>query len=238
MRIKKIDIPETTDSNDGLHHIKMDKLDNIVLIAGKNGSGKTRILNKVFNTFCNKPQQSKLKEVILQKKQYNKEIEVLESNIEIFENQLKEETNSNRREERIIQIDNHNAQIEQYKGLLKNCEEVENWNLIETDIESDNYSFVHFVPKRLDIQDCNTFAKNQIISFASSIDNVGIDNLPNGVFAKIQVIQDRWFNATHQHTQVTGEDKTRAIEDYEKLQNIIEIFLNTKITRTIKVASH
>jgi predicted ATP-binding protein involved in virulence len=55
MRIKKIDIPKSVDNNDGLEDIKMDKLGNIVLIAGKNGSGKTRILNKIFLTLGSKP---------------------------------------------------------------------------------------------------------------------------------------------------------------------------------------
>jgi predicted ATP-binding protein involved in virulence len=55
MRITKIDIPNTSESNDGLANIRMDKLSKVVLIAGKNGSGKTRILNKIFNTLSSKP---------------------------------------------------------------------------------------------------------------------------------------------------------------------------------------
>lgn len=233
MRIKKIDIPKTPDSNDGLEHIKMDKLDSVVLIAGKNGSGKTRILNKVFNTFSSKPQKSRLAQSLIDKKSHISNIASYKQTINQFESQLKTQTDTNQREETQRNIDNYKRHIEGQENALKNCENEQKWTLIETDIQSDSYSYVRFVPKRLDLQDCNTFAKSQIINYASSIDNVGIDNLPQGAFAKIQVIQDRWFNATHQHTQVTGEDKNRAIADYEKLQNIIEIFLNTKITRTI-----
>lgn len=58
MKIIKIDIPKSTDNNDGLEYIKMEKLNNIVLIAGKNGSGKTRILNKIFSTLISKPTKS------------------------------------------------------------------------------------------------------------------------------------------------------------------------------------
>ena len=47
MRITKVDIPKSS-VKDGLEEIKLDKLSSIVLIAGKNGSGKTRILNKIF----------------------------------------------------------------------------------------------------------------------------------------------------------------------------------------------
>jgi len=57
--------------------------------------------------------------------------------------------------------------------------------------------------------------------------------LPQGTFAKIQVIQDRWFNSTHQHSQASKEEQESAIADYEKLKQIIDVFLNTPIGRTI-----
>ena len=233
MRIKKLDIPKTPDSNDGLEHIKMDKLDSVVLIAGKNGSGKTRILNKVFNTFSSKPTKSRLVQSQIDEKVHLSNITSYKQTVSQLEIQLNSQSDPNQREQTQRSIEEYKRYIEQEENALRNCKHEQSWTLIETDIQSDNYTFVRFVPKRLDLQDCNTFAKSQIINYASSIDNVGIDNLPQGAFAKIQVIQDRWFNATHQHTQVTGEDKDRAIADYEKLQNIIEIFLNTKITRTI-----
>lgn len=233
MRIKRIDIPKTSDNNDGLEHIKMDKLDNIVLIAGKNGSGKTRILNKIFNAFGSKPQKSRLAQSLIDKKNYLSNISSYKQSLSQFETQLKTQTETNQREETQRNIDNYKRNIADNDNAIKNCENEQKWNLIETDLQAENYSFVRFVPKSLALQDCNSFAKSQIISYASTIDNVGIDNLPQGAFAKIQVIQDRWFNATHQNTQVTAEDQVKAIADYEKLKNIIEIFLNSKITRTI-----
>ena len=233
MKIKRIDIPKTSDSNDGLEHIKMDKLKNVVLMAGKNGSGKTRILNKIFNTFSSKPQKSRLAQSLIDKKSYSSNISSYKQTISQFETQLKTQTDTNQREETQRNIDNYKREIQGQENALKNCENEQKWTLIETDLQADNYSFVRFVPKSLALQDCNSFAKSQIISYALTIDNVGIDNLPQGAFAKIQVIQDRWFNATHQNTQVKTKDKEKAIADYEKLQNIIGIFLNSKITRTI-----
>lgn len=54
MKITKVQIPASADS-DGLNEIKMDKLGSVVLLAGKNGSGKSRILNKVMGHFQSKP---------------------------------------------------------------------------------------------------------------------------------------------------------------------------------------
>jgi signal recognition particle GTPase len=58
MRITEVNIPESPE--DGLKEIKMSRLSNIVLIAGKNGAGKTRILNKIFEVFKQKPKKSAL----------------------------------------------------------------------------------------------------------------------------------------------------------------------------------
>ena len=58
MRITKIDIPK--DGSDGLENIKMDKLESIVLLAGKNGSGKTRILTKIFNALKTRPKKNEV----------------------------------------------------------------------------------------------------------------------------------------------------------------------------------
>lgn len=139
-----------------------------------------------------------------------------------------------------VQIEQTNRDIQNYQDAIKSTlQEIAQlelqleWKQIETSETSDSYSSVRFVPKSLNLIDCNSFAKNQIMAHAGNISSVGIDFLPNGTFAKIQVIQDKWFNSTHQHTAVSGEEKESAIADYEKLKEIIKIFLNTSIGRTI-----
>ncbi|MES2578580.1 MAG: AAA family ATPase [Bacteroidota bacterium] len=232
MKITKIDIPKTTETNDGLEDIKMDRLSKVVLIAGKNGSGKTRILNKIFNTLSSKPKASRLVISVQEIKDYNSNIQTYKQSITQFENQLTAAV-GNSISEIENNILNYKRNVESWENNLKNCLYEQNWSFIETDLQSDNYSFVKFVPKKLELQDCNAYSKSQIISDASTVDSVGIENLPRGTFAKIQVIQDRWFNSTHQHSQATEEEKLKAIFEYEKLQSIIDVFLSTKITRTI-----
>jgi predicted ATPase len=233
MRIKKIDIPKSTDNNDGLEHIKMDKLDNIVLIAGKNGSGKTRILNKIFATLSSKPTKNDITNSKTQLENNRRDLKAYENNIKSYEFQLSKATNQ-------TQIDQINSNIVDHKNALDNAKQqithLEfqlNWKQIETSELTEGYSSVRFVPKSLDLKDCNSFPKNQIISYATNINSVGINQLPQGTFAKIQVIQDRWFNSTHQHSQASREEQESAITDYEKLKHIIDIFLNTPIGRTI-----
>jgi predicted ATPase/SAM-dependent methyltransferase len=232
MRIKKIDIPKTPDDNDGLESIKMDKLGSVVLIAGKNGSGKTRILNKIFDRFSSKPQKSKLAELRTNNQRlYSSATKVCQVKISQLKVKLSIQRDTNQREKIQEEIEKAKHSLTITENRLRNDEQT--WKYIETDIQSDDYTFVPFVPKSLNLQDCNKFSKNEILSSATSIDSVGINSLPEGAFAKIQVIQNRRFNVTHLETEVTDEEKKQAIADYDKLQNIIKIFLNTKIGRTI-----
>jgi hypothetical protein len=232
MRIKKIDIPKTPDDNDGLESIKMDKLGSVVLIAGKNGSGKTRILNKIFDRFSSKPKKSSLVQSRISKQSHLTAITHYQRSISELEAELITKTDTNRREEIQQVIENQKYSLTKKENNLRINEDEQNWKYIETDIQSDDYNFVRFVPKSLDLQDCNAFTKSQLLGYATSIDSVGIDNLPGGAFARIQVIQDRWFNATHQYAEVTNEEKEQATADYNKLQDTVKILLDTRITRT------
>jgi predicted ATP-binding protein involved in virulence len=50
MKITSLDFPDTYDKfRDGLETITIDKLNKTVLIAGRNGSGKTRLLKRIKN---------------------------------------------------------------------------------------------------------------------------------------------------------------------------------------------
>ena len=233
MKITNINIPKDSKSNDGLEDIKMDRLGSVVLIAGKNGAGKTRILNKIFETFNSKPIKQKVNQAPLIIKSLNSTIENSKKEILRLEKNLKDphlnfESNIYKH-----QIKNLQSQISTAETQLTTQENILNWAKVNVDVESEIYSFQKFVPKNLTLTDSSSFPKKQLLSRAANIDKVGIDNLPIGVFAKIQVIQDRWFNATHQHSSIPDNERRKAIEDYNKLEEIIEIFLNSKITRTI-----
>ncbi len=232
MRIIKVDIPPTQTNNDGLEEIKMDRLGNVVLIAGKNGSGKTRILNKIFNAYQSKPLKKRLVQSRIEIQNYESNFASSVEYLKGMHDRLEKVTGP---ELEKLERDIHNQQIyvKDLENAIENCENEQKWHLIETDIQDDLYSFVHFVPKSLDLIDSNNFQKSQLISYASTIDHVGVHHLPQGAFAKIQVIQDRWWNSTHHKTQAEEEVIKKSIADYEKLENIIATFLNTKITRTI-----
>lgn len=230
MRITKIDIPQNLDNSDGLDQIKMDKLGSIVLIAGKNGSGKTRILNKIFNTLNSKPKKNTVETAKNQLRTANETIIKQQQRLEKFQQQLASNSSQPIWQNRIQQTE---KTIENFRNQINNYEKTLNWNSIQTNELDEKYSSVYFVPKKLELSDCSTYPKNQMLQFANSVNQVGVAALPQGTFAKIQVIQDRWFSSTHQHSQIPDEEKKQAIKDYEKLNELIGIFLNTTIGRTI-----
>jgi ABC-type cobalamin/Fe3+-siderophores transport system ATPase subunit len=230
MRITKIDISQNTENKDGLDQIKMDKLGPVVLIAGKNGSGKTRILNKIFTTLSTKPRKSAVEVAKKQLPTLNESIAKQMLLLEKARERLTSSPEQHMIQNRVQQIESN---IESINSQIYNHKETLEWNDIETNELQEKYSFVYFVPKKLELSDCSKYPKNQMLKYATSINQVGVDSLPQGVFAKIQVIQDRWFSSTHQHSQIPLEDKNQAINDYAKLNELIALFLNTTIDRTI-----
>jgi len=233
MRITKINIPKTYRIDFGLDDIKMEKLGQIVILSGKNGSGKTRILNKIFEALHKKPKKTELDNARVALEQETENIEFYNNEIESFKKQL-----INTKIDR--EIVNLNSKINTYTTHLKNASnnikllnDTISWNYIETSEISENYKSVYFVPKVLTLTDSNQFKKHELIRVASSTDLVGMDNFQDGTFARIQVVQDRWFNATHQDSMFEETDKEYAINNYKKLNELIYIFLNTQIGRNV-----
>ncbi|MBT1697895.1 AAA family ATPase [Fulvivirgaceae bacterium PWU4] len=230
MRITKVEIPK---SADGIDQIKMDKLGKVVLIAGKNGSGKTRILNKIFGAFNTKPVKQVIDNAKTHLEQGMNQLADRDRAITNFTEILSKEKDNVRIEAINKAISDEIRSREMTLKVIAQCETVLGWKQIETSEIGDSYVAVRFVPKILKLHDCSALPRKEITSYAASINSVGVESLPQGSFAKIQVIQDRWFSSTHQNSQVPEKEKLKAIEDYEKLTKIVGVFLGTSIGRNI-----
>lgn len=233
MRINKINIAKSQPNNDGLEEIQMSKLGQVVLVAGKNGSGKTRVLNKILGSLSSKPTSSQVENAKTELKYTKARISNFEAELNLLKTQLNKAQNQ-------PQIDSINKNIQDYESAIKSDsnslvqkQTLLDFDIIQTSELAENYKAVHFVPKNLKLDDCNNFNKTQIIQKANSINAVGINYLPSGTFAKIQVIQDRLFNATHPNSQIPKEDKDKAINQYKFLDELVFTFLNTNLGRTI-----
>lgn len=233
MRITKVDIPKSEENTDGLEAIKMTRLEQIVLLTGKNGSGKTRILNKILRTLESKPKKSQVDKAKTQIENLENNIKSYKKNLESFNQQLKSISNQQQIENLNRGIKENKDAIEQSKQQIEQQRSILRWRQIETTELSQQNTAIHFVPKEIELDDSNNFNKTQILQKANAVNQVGVSALPSGTFAKIQVIQNRWFNATHPNSQIADEEKKQAIKEYEKLNQLIGVFLNTTLSRTI-----
>lgn len=227
MLITKINIPE--DEKKGLARINMPRTEKLVLIAGANGSGKSRILDKIKNTLLEKPTIADIEREISDKKRYENEIRTQEETLILMHEQNKGVGGGKYSDEEIQRVKNI---IESLNSLIEKNTKSLKWNLIETSEVKEFYDYVDFVPKNLDLTDSRSHNRYRLIESVKKLDQVGVANSSESTFAKIQHVQDLWFNATHPSSSVNENNKFKYIADYERLCDYVNTFLGAKLDRT------
>ena len=204
MKITSINIP--ADETTGLKPIQMSKLGNLVLIAGKNGSGKSRMLTKIKNALRSKVSEARLVQA--------------KNNVSHHTHLINKanETGNN-----LVSLPSWKTVVQQEQNV------VDSFSYITTDEDRENFKCFDFVPKQLNMQDSHSMAKVTIEQNAQQIKTINISAIQNQTLPTIQYIQNQWFNATHPHFSQSDEKKDEIISNYEKLCNYIELFLDTKL---------
>jgi energy-coupling factor transporter ATP-binding protein EcfA2/ubiquinone/menaquinone biosynthesis C-methylase UbiE len=250
MKITAVNLPISEKL--GLKEIKMDRLGQVVLLSGKNGSGKSRILSNIFDSFKKKPTKHELILADRYKAYYRERIDLNNSKIDYYAGLMenKDDVYSQKHIQGLIDdFKNDNIKCEKKLDVLNNNQ---NWTLIETNEEADEYIHVEYnayfggwyLQPRLDVDEYERDKKyvfNRIIDksfralnkLAEGIDNPGLSySSEEQSLAKIQIIQDRWVKATnHVANDMSESEKTLAIEDYKKLNEILKIFFNVELSR-------
>ena len=232
MRITQVNIPKINEPNKGLEDIYMNRLEQIVLLTGKNGSGKTRIIDKIILSLAGKPGGSALANVNQQVKERRENIKNYEQGLENMADSLKNISDQDAIDRTERKMANNRSTIEGWENQIDQYKAIINWGLLETSETADSYSAQQFVPKNLELFDSNEYAKSSLLKSADAINQVGVSALPAGTLAKIQVIQNKWFSATHPKSELSGEERAQAITKYEELKKLVEMFLDTTIGRS------
>ncbi len=233
MKIVKVEIPTQYDDN-GIQDIRMNRLGNLVLLAGKNGAGKSRVLEKIQMVARKKPN----KEALVAAQKTNRELTdaIRDHKREIVRMQglIVLTKDENEKEEYARIIENSQNNITSWENeILKRVDPVLNYNYVETDPQFVTCEVVNFVPDDSTLNDSNDYSKHELHKQADKVSTVGMQNLSAGAIAKIQVIQDRYYNARHPDLVITQEEKEQAEKDYLKLTTAIKLFLNTDLGRSI-----
>ena len=171
MRIIDINIDERYIKNK-LKPIVMNKLGQCVVVAGKNGSGKTRLLENIKITLLQKPKENEINNASSQIHSYENNIIQWQKAIESLNQQIKlqpklrlsNEADIKAYEDSIIMAKN---QVEKLNNLGK-------WLLIETDNYYNEYTTISFVPKNLNIRDCSNDGKQTLSNSENIAKSIGI----------------------------------------------------------------
>jgi ABC-type cobalamin/Fe3+-siderophores transport system ATPase subunit len=236
MRITSVHIPKAHQDL-GIEDIEMNRLEKVVLMAGKNGSGKTRLLRKVFETMKLKPTSSLIASHRLNIEGANNNLTIVKNNLAQAQAMLSQlnpiELTAEGRESQlkrdIIDIE---GQIRYHNDVIDASKKVLEWSFINTSESASDYNIAYYVPKRLDLFNSNDYSKSQLVAHAETTSNIGMDTIFQSALAKIQNVQDRWWNSNHQLAKNSFGDIREATDNYERLTKIIHAFLGTEIDRT------
>ena len=227
MKITSLKLEE--DREVGLSGIEMSRLSSVVLIAGKNGAGKSRLLRSIKKLINNKPTQNNVDRA----ESYINRLEAQRNGLVEQLRNLQPVEKADLRDKLELTKKNLEEKITNHQNEIAKQNEVLNWCLIKTDTLSNNYSkvCVDFVPTALKLSDCNAVGATQMRKRSDDIDKLGIGSLNQGTFAKIQVVQDRWYETSHPQSTSAASVKLEAKSNYERLCEVIYTFLGVQLDR-------
>jgi len=220
MKITSVNIPAEQLVEEGLQTIEMKKLEQFVVLAGKNGSGKTRILNKVLSFLKEKPGINAINQAKI--------------NIPLFEQSIIDNqkiTDDKGVSEQLREL--HQRNINSLAPSLDSERQLLAWNYIETEDISIQYDAIFFVPKNLNLDDPYRLTGQDIEIRAQSLEALGVSKAPQSTLAKIQHVQNRAINAKYNSSDASEDEKSEAIKDLETLTELISLFLGTTIGRDL-----
>ena len=223
MKIVSINIPKSVSIHKGLGDIKMDKIGDLVLLAGKNGAGKTRILQIIKEMISSKPKEMELS-------MNSESINSIKNSISIFTVELENAKKTNNQSS----IDYFEEQIKEYTYQIKKLMQSIDWKYIITDSIEEEYSFISFTPDKYELKDYLKLTSKQILEYGKD-STYSMEDVSEKTLARIKYIQDRDFNSTHPSISLKFSDAEieSAKSNYLNLKNTIETFLDTELGRTI-----
>jgi predicted ATP-binding protein involved in virulence len=182
MRITEVNIGNEYISN-GLKPIFMNKLNQCVLIVGKNGSGKSRLLSQITGTLYLKPKPNDIRKASSQIKSDESRIKQMKEEVEKYKSQLLVMTGS--KQWYIESISQYEKSIEAVSKEIEQLLITINWPLLKTDDYFDNYNTISFVPKNLNIKNSSNSGWSDLSNLANKAHTIGIEQMSDSTFAYI-----------------------------------------------------
>ena len=208
----------------GLASFPMKKLGSVVLLAGKNGSGKSRVL-RLLQMQCQRRMQFPEEQ-----RNMSRVIVNIDSRIRSYKHQYNQLNldpyGAGDAEELKKQIDDLEKQKKLYEAKI---------NVpfpISIDLpQNENVKIVHYVPKNTQLTDWRQLSQHEWKSKAQSANNLGCGKLADATISLIQSVYDQFWNTSHPEFLGESAEKETAKQNYERLQEIIEHFIGVRLNR-------
>lgn len=205
MLIKRFTLPTAVTEVIGLSEIKMSRLGRIVAIAGKNGSGKSRLLTLLDRSV------SQYGEGVQQKENWASEIKNLKNAIE---------------------NNPTNRQVPTWEQLISSFQiKIDESNYVNSD-NTNAFKALKFVPKTLVLADPQMQPQNQLFALHAAAKTSGIENFSSNCIAYIQQVQNLWWSTSHQLFSGSSNEKEVAAREYASLKDLVSVLMNAQLDRS------
>ncbi len=235
MRIEEVSIPNELAREFELAPVQMKRLGKVVLIAGQNGSGKTRLFSLVRNTLNNYPNDARSNELKRQMGIFKDEVAREIQNIENYQAQLDHPLTSDEQKVGLQGgIQNSNFNITNSHSRVHELERQLSYRRFLKVVPDRNSDVVDFVPKGLILTDSYNISQRELDTYADRVYSNGVSEIHQGSIPEIERVLKRWINiqATTDDLEIEEHEKLKIKENYDRLKNYIRIFLNADLKRS------
>jgi len=208
----------------GLKAFKMSKLGNVVLLAGKNGSGKSRVL-RLLHGQCQHRRDYLNERRDLPRVIMNTDNRILQY-VAHYNQLMQDPQRKNDAEElkkQVVDLKN------QRQGFEKKLNAPFSINI---DLpENQNIKIVNYVPKSTQLTGTHELRQYEQKAKAQSANNLGCNQLADAAISLIQDVYDQYWNTSHPEFDGEEAEKITAKENFDRLQEIINRFIGAKLSR-------
>lgn len=219
MIIKEIKITDEHFDDFGLKPVNIRCQKDLVIVAGANGSGKTRLLNFIKNQLQNRPTEQETRDLESKIGQY-------EENIASWKGAISRDGQTQ------AKIDGLNRNIESTERNIESARKSLSYrSTLELDgAIDDRLNAVEVVPTQTHLRSDGDFNKRDNRNKAEQAENPHTSKFFENAVPYIVRVLELHFRATHPEGDFTESKRADAMQGEERLQALVEALLGTRLT--------
>ncbi|HSQ42417.1 MAG TPA: AAA family ATPase [Fibrobacteraceae bacterium] len=229
MKITQVDIEKDQIKQDGLDAVHMHKLGRLVLIAGKNGSGKSRLLEKVEQAFQQTPDKARLEQIERELFQQRNNLNAWRSHLEHLNNPSLNPGLPD--SERKAQRQQHQDLVKQAEENIQRLTQDKSIQYVQLDFSQDHRSCVRFVPQNLNMSNPRDLTDQDRENRSKQASNLGLTNFHDYALSFIEQTNRRFISTELPDSRISlsSQEKLVRVQEFQKLDDSVESLLGTKV---------